>query len=123
VRITQIDGSDEVFDSDVRTVTRPESLTYLWGSDQLRFGLVDSVDKTTLTLAQTFDDRNMAASMAAGWHLCLGALELLLNGEKVPSVVGMNAMEFGWQDLEQRYQDLFHDQTDASNPDDQTEEA
>lgn len=122
VRIKQIDGSDEVFDSEVRAVARPESLTYLWGADQLRFGLADSGGKTILTLAQTFDDRNMAASMAAGWHLCLGALELLLNGKDVPSVVGMNAMEFGWQDLEQRYQALFHGQTDTSNPDDQTAE-
>jgi uncharacterized protein YndB with AHSA1/START domain len=122
VRIQQVDGSDGTFDSEVRAVSRPESLTYLWGSDQLRFGLAETDGKTVLTLAQTFDNRNMAASMAAGWHLCLAALELLLNGEDVPSVVGKNAMAFGWQDLEEQYNDMFRSQGEARHPDDQTEE-
>jgi uncharacterized protein YndB with AHSA1/START domain len=132
VRLKQIDGGDETIDSEVREVRHPESLTYLWGTDQLRFGLADAgaatdpaatVDMgTILTLAQTFDNRTMAGSLAAGWHICLGALELLLNGDEVPSVVGEKAKEFGWEELEQRYGALFEEQREASLPADRTED-
>jgi uncharacterized protein YndB with AHSA1/START domain len=122
VRLTAVDGSDEVHDSQVRSVTAPESLTYLWGDDQLRFSVFEESDGTLLTLAHTMDDHNAAASTAAGWHLCLGALELLLDGQDVPSVVGENAKAFGWDELERAYRRLFDEQTDASNPDDQTDE-
>jgi uncharacterized protein YndB with AHSA1/START domain len=121
VRIKQIDGSNEVFDSEVREEISHESLTYLWGSDQLRFSLTDANGGTSLTLAQTFDNRNAAASMAAGWHLCLSALELLLEGKEVPSVVGMKAMDYGWEDLSREYEARFSDQTDTSIPDDETD--
>jgi uncharacterized protein YndB with AHSA1/START domain len=74
VRLSAVDGSDQVHDSQVRSVTPPESLTYFWGDDQLRFSLFGEDDGTVLTLAHTLDDHNTAASIAAGWHLCLGAL-------------------------------------------------
>lgn len=122
VRLTAVDGSDQVHDSQVRSVTAPESLTYMWGEDQLRFSLFEEHNGTLLTLAHTMDDHNAAASTAAGWHLCLGALELLLNGEDVPSVVGENAKQYGWADLERAYREMFEDQTDTSVPGDQTDE-
>jgi uncharacterized protein YndB with AHSA1/START domain len=122
LRLTAIDGSGEVHDSQVRSVTPPESLTYLWGDDQLRFSLFEESNGTLLTLAHTMDDHNAAASIAAGWHLCLGALELLLEGKEVPSVVGEKAKQYGWQNLEREYRALFAAQTDTSIPDDQTDE-
>lgn len=122
VRITQIDGSDEMFDSEVREEISHESLVYTWGADQLRFGLSDADSGTSLTLTQVFDDRNVAASMAAGWHICFGALELMLDGENVPSVVGEDAMQHGWEDLQREYEAMFDEQTDESIPEDQTEE-
>ena len=122
VRLTAVDGSNGVHDSQVRAVSAPESLTYLWGDDQLRFSLFEEGDGTLMTLAHTMDDHNAAASTAAGWHLCLGALELLLNGEDVPSVVGEKAKAFGWDDLEREYRALFDEQTDASIPGDKTDQ-
>lgn len=122
VRLTAVDGSDEVHDGRVLAVTAPESVTYLWGDDQLRFSLFEEGDGTLLTLAHTMDDHNAAASIAAGWHLCLGALELLLEGKDVPSVTGEKAKSFGWDDLEREYRALFDAQTDASVPGDQTDE-
>jgi uncharacterized protein YndB with AHSA1/START domain len=122
VRLAPVDGSDESHDSMVLETTPHESLTYFWGTDQLRFTLINNDEGTTLTIIHTFDDHNFAPSMAAGWHLCLGALELLLQGNEVPSVVGENAKAFGWEDLEAAYSALFESQTDRSIPDDQTEE-
>lgn len=122
LRLTAVDGSNEVHDSQVRTVTAPESLTYLWGDDQLRFSLFEEGNGTLLTLAHTMDDHNAAASTATGWHLCLGALELLLAGEEVPAVTGEKAKAFGWDDLERDYRALFGEQTDASIPGDRTDE-
>jgi uncharacterized protein YndB with AHSA1/START domain len=121
VRLTAVDGSDEIHDSEVRDVTAPESLTYLWGDDQLRFSVFEQDGGTLLTLAHTMDDHNAAASTAAGWHLCLGALELLLAGDEVPSVTGENAKQYGWDALEREYRALFDEQTDISIPGDTTD--
>lgn len=122
VRLEPVDGSGEAFDAEVLDALPPESLSYSWGTDQLRFSLMDADDGIRLTLAHTMDDRNSASSLAAGWHMCLGALELLLKGKDVPSVVGENAKEHGWDDLQREYEAMFEEQTDESIPGDQTEE-
>lgn len=122
VQLTAVDGSGGVHDSEVRSVSAPESLTYTWGDDELRFSVFEEDDGTLLTLAHTMDDHNAAASTAAGWHLCLSALELLLAGQDVPSVVGANAKQYGWDELEAAYRALFDDQTDHSVPGDETDE-
>lgn len=122
VQLTAVDGSDSVHESEVRSVTAPESLTYMWGDDELRFSVFEEDDGTLLTLAHTMSDHEAAASTAAGWHLCLAALEMLLNGDDVPSVVGENAKQYGWDELDEAYRALFDDQTDHSVPDDETDE-
>lgn len=123
VHLTMIDGEEgdgDVLPSEVTDATRPESLVYTWGADRLRFDLFEEDGGVKLALAHNFADRNSASSFAAGWHLCLGALELLLNGEDVPSVVGMNAMEHGYEDLERDYRAIFDEQTESQYPDDRT---
>lgn len=122
VTLTPVDGSDEPIDSEIRAVTAPESVTFMWGEDQLRFSTFEEDDGTLLTIAHTTDNHNAAAAIAAGWHLCLGALELLLDGEDVPSVVGEHAKRYGWDELEAAYRALFDDQTDRSVPGDETDE-
>ncbi len=103
-------------------MTAPESLTYMWGDDELRFSVFEEDDGTLLTLAHTMSDHETAASTAAGWHLCLAALEMLLNGDEVPSVVGENARQYGWDELDEAYRALFDDQTDHAVPGDETDE-
>lgn len=115
VWLTPTDGGEEDAQGTVTEANAPATLTYLWGVDQLRFELQPSGSGTTLDFAHTFDDRGSAASFAAGWHLCLGALELLLAGKEVPSVVGQDAMQFGWEDLERQYAALFHENDDSVN--------
>jgi hypothetical protein len=43
------------------------------------------------------------AKVAAGWHLCLVVADQLLSGDPVGPIVGEEAMQFGWQDLHDRY--------------------
>lgn len=122
VTLTPVDGSGEPIDSEIRAVMAPESVTFVWGEDQLRFSTFEEDDGTLLTLAHTMDDQNAAAGIAAGWHLCLGALELLLDGGEVPSVTGENAKRYGWDELEEAYRALIDDQTNRSVPGDETDE-
>jgi uncharacterized protein YndB with AHSA1/START domain len=116
VWLTPTDGGGEDLQGRVLEVRSPSSLHYLWGTDHLRFELEPTEKGTLLTFAHTFTDRNAAPSLAAGWHLCLAALEMLLDGKDVPSVVGMKAMDYGWEDLEREYRDFFNEKGDASEP-------
>lgn len=114
VRLTPTDGEEDA-EGTVIEVQAPAALTLLWGVDRLRFDLRPTESGTALDFAHTFDDHNSAARYAAGWHLCLGALELLLAGKDVPSVVGQDAMQFGWEDLHRQYAALLEENDDADN--------
>jgi uncharacterized protein YndB with AHSA1/START domain len=91
-------------------VEAPRMLSYLWGDDLVGFLLADTAAGTTLHLTHTFDDRAAASSYAAGWHLCLAALDGFLNELDLPSVVGPAAMEHGWPKLNQQYARVFEQQ-------------
>jgi uncharacterized protein YndB with AHSA1/START domain len=91
-------------------VEAPRMLSYLWGDDLVGFVLAGSATGTTLHLTHTFDDREAASSMAAGWHLCLAALDGFLDGLDLTSVAGEAAMDHGWPELNQRYAALFREQ-------------
>lgn len=54
-------------------------------------------------LRHTIDDRADAPKMAAGWHLCLVAADHALAGEDVAPIRGEVALDYGWQDLHDRY--------------------
>lgn len=106
--LTPVDGSGEDdVQGTVTEVQAPTSLAYLWDTDPLRFDLEETGDGSVMTFAHTFDDRNSAASYAAGWHLCFAALALLLEGKEVPQVTGERAKEHGWEALQRSYADLF----------------
>ena len=58
----------------------PRLIAYTWDTDHLRFELEPDGDGTLLVLTHTFDDRAGAASFASGWHVCVAALRLALDG-------------------------------------------
>jgi len=62
----------------------PRRLTFSWGADELHF-LVDALDDahSRLTLINVLDDRSAASRNAAGWTVCLGELDKLLDGQPV----------------------------------------
>ena len=70
-------------DGDTGTITDldpPRLIAYTWGADHLRWELHPDGEGTRLVLLHTFDDRAGAASFGAGWHTCIVALDLALDG-------------------------------------------
>jgi uncharacterized protein YndB with AHSA1/START domain len=58
----------------------PRLFAYTWGDHHLRWELHPDGPGTRLVLVATFDDRAGAASFASGWHICIAAMDLALDG-------------------------------------------
>ncbi|MCH6169023.1 SRPBCC family protein [Pseudonocardia alaniniphila] len=69
------EGSGTVTDLDP-----PRLFAYTWGDHHLRWELHPDDQGTRLVLVATFDDRAGAASFASGWHICIAAMDLALDG-------------------------------------------
>jgi hypothetical protein len=50
-------------------------------------------------LRHTVTDRDWAAKVAAGWHLCLLVAERLLDGSPIPPIRGADAHNYAFTDL------------------------
>ncbi|MHA6792913.1 SRPBCC family protein [Pseudonocardia bannensis] len=61
----------------------PKVFAYTWGEDHLRWEVVADGTGSVLVLTHTFDDHAGAASFAAGWMSCIGALVEVLAGAPV----------------------------------------
>jgi uncharacterized protein YndB with AHSA1/START domain len=107
------DATLTMIDRDVREplaatvleVDRPRLLAYRWGDDLLRWELSPAGDGTLLTLRHTFAGRENGPRAAAGWHLCLDVAAGLLDGAPVGPIRGRDALEFGWQELHDAYEE------------------
>jgi uncharacterized protein YndB with AHSA1/START domain len=100
-------GAPEIEPGRLLACEPPRLLAYTWGPDELRFTLRASGEGCLLTLEHSFDDRFKAARDGAGWHLCLGALEAVLDGRAVPGVEPGERLPGGWQELNAGYQERF----------------
>ena len=60
----------------------PRRLAYTWGSDELHFWLSSVDDGCTLIMINVLEADDAAARNAAGWTLCLGALDARLAGRE-----------------------------------------
>lgn len=92
----------------VLEVNPPHLLVFRWGEDILRWELEEVVHSTQLTLRHQFANRHMAPSYAAGWHLCLRGLEGILAGVAMPSMVGSEAIKYGYKQLYREYEEAFN---------------
>jgi uncharacterized protein YndB with AHSA1/START domain len=101
------------------TVTRAEApnvLEYNWGGFDMRWKLEADAGGTRLTLWTNIDRRYIAMG-AAGWHIALDVLDLLLSGTPIGRIVGPEAMEFGgWQRLTAEYANQFGIETPGWPP-------
>jgi uncharacterized protein YndB with AHSA1/START domain len=93
--------------STVLAAVPPELLEYTWGEDRLRWELEPTEAGTRLTLRHTLAKPDMAAMVAAGWHICLVVLERLLDGDPVGVIRGQDAMEHGFERLRDGYAEKF----------------
>jgi uncharacterized protein YndB with AHSA1/START domain len=97
------DAPDVDIPSVVLVSDAPESLEYSWASDMLAWHLTTVGSGSRLTLHQTLADATMASAVAAGWHLCLDVANAVLAGTPVAPIRGMEAINHGWHDLNERY--------------------
>ncbi|MET1053494.1 MAG: SRPBCC domain-containing protein [Mycetocola sp.] len=103
---------DEAPDDSIGTIVTAapqRMLSLIWGGDPLDIELAPTASSTVVRLSHTFDDRDNAASYAAGWHLCLTALDGVAGGMDVPRMVGEDAKLHGWDELHEKYSELFGD--------------
>lgn len=104
--LQMIDGmSSERLPARVHRVEAPRLLDYDWADGRLLWELSARDSGTRLTLRHTVDDPDWLPMMAAGWHLGLVGVDLLLSGRPVPDMTGESAMEFGWRELRDAYQE------------------
>jgi uncharacterized protein YndB with AHSA1/START domain len=111
VVLTMLDGGDgsENVEQSGRVLESepPRLLVVRWGDDVLRWELTGTEDGVLLVLRHSFDDETMVSSFAAGWHLCLDAADALMKGVPYGPVVGRAAMNYGWDELNERYAEVL----------------
>ena len=104
VTLTMADGmSDTPMQEMVTAVEPPNLLEFGWGPGKLRWQLAAVGTGTTLNLRHTVGSADWIAKGAAGWHICLDVADRLLNGEDAKRIVGMDAMNHGWNELHEAY--------------------
>jgi uncharacterized protein YndB with AHSA1/START domain len=85
----------------------PRLLEYTWDKDVLRWELAPTAAGTRLTLRHTLADQSFVPKIAAGWHICLDVAERSLDGEPIGRIVAMEALDFGWERLNDAYSKRF----------------
>jgi uncharacterized protein YndB with AHSA1/START domain len=105
----------EMPDGEVTEYDPPRVLAYTWGEDRLRWELRPDNEGCVLVLTHTFDDHFKAARDAAGWHVCLDALEAALQGDANSRDV-MSGPEKAWVDLNTAYEQRFGIPHDKATP-------
>ncbi len=106
-------------DVEVAELDPPRRLAHAWGEDLLRWELSEHGEGCLLVLTHTFDDRNKAARDAAGWHLCLDALQGSLAGEapdRDEAVGDEGQIPPKWSDLNEAYQGEFEISPEQATP-------
>lgn len=92
----------------VKRADQFELLEFNWGGQDIRWELEpQGSGGTRLTLWHNIDRRFIAMG-AAGWHICLDALDRFVAGQPIGRIVGAGAMKFGgWQRLHAAYAKQF----------------
>ncbi len=93
-------------DVDAIELDPPHLLVHAWDNGVLRWELAEQDGGCRLVLTHVFEDPGTSARDAAGWHLCLGALEAQLAGEPLARAQFSGddgAPPPGWEALNARY--------------------
>jgi len=107
--LTMVDGATEVPLAAIVTLAEePALLEYTWGDDTLRWSLTPTDFGTRLTLRHSTEQRPIVPMVAAGWHICLDVMALLIDGEPIGVIRGNEARDFGWQGLNDAYAKMLN---------------
>jgi uncharacterized protein YndB with AHSA1/START domain len=99
------------FDGEVLAFEPPSLVEFRWGTDTIRLQVAPDGQGSVLTLADTFDELGKAARDAAGWHVCLDALEATLDG-----ITPSAAQGDGWQAVHATYVEKFGPRASTIGP-------
>jgi uncharacterized protein YndB with AHSA1/START domain len=94
-------GEGEPTGGEVTELDPPRVLAFLWGEDQLRVELEPDDRGCVLRFTHVIGDERRAARDAAGWHVCLDALERRLAGE--PPAGPHSGLGSPWEPLYEEY--------------------
>jgi uncharacterized protein YndB with AHSA1/START domain len=88
---------------EVTELDPPTRFAFMWGEDHLHFALEPADDGASCILRFTveLDARDKAARDAAGWHVCLDALERRLAGAEQDPSTGTSGP---WREIYEEYQ-------------------
>jgi uncharacterized protein YndB with AHSA1/START domain len=77
----------------VLAAEEPRRLAFEWGGDEIRLDVTEEegTGRTRLTLTDVLADAEAAARNAAGWEVCLTALDALARGESTEGPHGADA--------------------------------
>jgi uncharacterized protein YndB with AHSA1/START domain len=105
----QPDENGAFFEGRVLEVGHERAFAFDWGTDVLRCELRPSRDGCLLIFTDTFAELGKAARDAAGWHVCLEALEAYLD-ETAPPPAGR------WEQVYPGYVERFGPEAAAIGP-------
>ncbi|GAB2525495.1 SRPBCC domain-containing protein [Paramicrobacterium agarici] len=91
----------------VLTAAVQRMLSIEWAGDRIEIELAPTADETIVQLNHIFTEETLAPSLAAGWHICLQALDAVAGGARIPLVVGNAAHAAGWDALYDEYARLL----------------
>jgi uncharacterized protein YndB with AHSA1/START domain len=95
------------FEGEVLAFEPPSLIEFRWGTDTIRVEVAPDGEGSLLTLLDMFDELGKAARDAAGWHVCLDALESALDGGKGSA---------DWQTAHARYVEAFGSEASTIGP-------
>jgi uncharacterized protein YndB with AHSA1/START domain len=102
LRMTDREDAPE-FPGEVLKSVPEKLLSYRWREDLLDWELAPTDGGTRLTLRHLTKTPENTSSFAAGWHICIGVLDRLLEGRPVGPIIGAEAMNYGWAALNDAY--------------------
>ena len=94
-------------DAEVLASEAPQLLVHRWGSHTLRWTITPTKQGCRLMLQHLFPNPDERGMYAAGWHICLAVLDVVIGGRSVERVVGARAGDYGWAGLRQEYDALL----------------
>ncbi|MBK0331314.1 hypothetical protein I8D64_07850 [Brachybacterium sp. MASK1Z-5] len=89
--------------ADVLATAGQHALTHRWGDATMGW----MIEEGRLDIQVGLPDVQQAQYFAAGWQVCLAVLDAQLSGLDQERIVGMDAMDHGWEELRARYAEEF----------------